>query len=112
MEFSSLAFGASYLDSDNGFALGNGDYTALSAALRLTLGKIDAGFELANAEDEGIGAESESVGLSLGRNFGDQVRVVGGWQWRDTRYTGNPLPLAPQIREEADGIVIEITLSG
>ena len=112
VEFSSLAFGASYLDSDNGFAIGNGDYTALSAALRLTLGKIDAGFELANAEDKGIGAESESVGLSLGRNFGDQVRVVGGWQWRDTRYTGNPLPLAPQIREEADGIVIEITLSG
>lgn len=111
-EFSSFAFGASYLASDNGFALGNGDYMALSAALRLTFGKIDAGFELANAEDRGIGAESESLGLSLGRNFGEQIRVVGGWQLRDTRFTGNPLPLAPQIREEADSIVIEITLSG
>jgi len=111
-EFSSFAFGASYLASDNGFALGNGDYSALSAAIRLTLGKMDAGLEQANAEDEGTGAESKSLGLSLGRNFGEQIRVVGGWQRRDTRYTGNLLPLAPQRREETDGVVIEITLSG
>lgn len=111
-EFSSFALGASYLASNNGFTLGNGDYAALSAALRLTLGRIDAGFELANAEDAGIGAESESLGVSLGRNFGEQIRVVAGWQRRNTRYTGNPLPLAPRIREDADGIVIEITLSG
>ncbi len=111
-EFSSLAFGASYLESNNGFALGNGDYTALSAAVRLTLDKIDAGFELANAEDKAIGAESESIGLTLGRNFGEQLRVVGGWQRRDTRYTGNALPLAPRTSEQTEGIVIEITLSG
>ena len=112
VELSSLAFGASYLDSDNGYTAGNGDYTAVSAGLRLTLGKIDAGLELAIAQDEGIGAETDSLGLSAGRNFGERLRIVGGWQSRDTRYTGNPLPLAPQIREEADGIVIEITLSG
>jgi hypothetical protein len=53
-----------------------------------------------------------ALGLSAGRNFGERLRIVGGWQSRDTRYTGNPLPLAPQLREEADGIVIEITLSG
>ncbi|MFN7163263.1 MAG: porin [Hyphomonas sp.] len=111
-EFSSLAFGASYLDSNNGRALGNGDYTALSAGLRLTLGKLDAGFEFADAQDRGIGAESEAIGLSLGRKFGDRLRVVGGWQSLDTRYTGNPFPLAPLIREKADGVVIEITLSG
>lgn len=112
VELSSLAFGASYLDSDNGYAASNGDYTAVSAGLRLTLGKIDAGLELATAEDEGIGAESDSLGLSAGRNFGERLRIVGGWQSRDTRYTGNRPPLAPQIREEADSIVIEITLSG
>ncbi len=112
VEFSSLAFGASYLDSDNGFALGNGDYTALSAALRLTLGAIDAGLEIADVDDKGTGAESEAVGVSLGRDFGDRLRVVGGWRRLDTRYTGNPFSLAPLIREQTDGIVIEITLSG
>lgn len=111
LEFSSLAVGVSYLDSSNGFVVG-GDYTALSAALRMTLGKIDAGLEMAGAEDDALNAESESIGLSLGRNFGERVRIVGGWQRLDTRYTGNPLPLAPSVREKSDGIVIEITLSG
>jgi hypothetical protein len=112
VEFSSLSFGASYLDSNNGFGLGNGDYTALSAALRLTLGAIDAGLEIADVDDKGTGAESEAVGVSLGRDFGDRLRVVGGWRRLDTLYTGNPFPLAPLIREQTDGIVIEITLSG
>ncbi len=112
VEFSSFAFGGSYLDSNNGFAVGNRDYTALSAALRLTFGKVDAGIEFADADDKGVGVDSEAFGVSLGRDFGERLRVVGGWQRLDTRYTGNPLPLAPLIREKADGVVIEITLSG
>ena len=111
VEFTSLALGFSYLDSTNGFAA-RGDYSALSAALRLTLGKLEAGLEMADAEDESIGADSESIGLSLGRDFGERIRIVGGWRRLNTRYTGNPLPLAPVLRETTDGIVIEITLSG
>lgn len=110
-EFSSLAFGASWLDSSNGLAGPGGDYSALSGGLRMTFGKVDAGLEWVDAEDKGIGTESETIGLSLGRNFGDTVRIVGGWQRHDTRFTGNPLPLAPALREQTDGIVIEITLS-
>lgn len=112
VEFSSLALGASWLDSSNGLAGPGGDYTALSTGLRMTFGKVDAGAEWADARDKGIGTESETIGLSLGRNFGDTVRIVGGWQRHDTRFTGNPLPLAPALREQTDGIVIEITLSG
>lgn len=111
VEFSSLALGASWLDSSNGLAGPGGDYTALSTGLRLSLGKVDAGAEWVDAEDAGLGAESESIGLSLGRNFGDNVRIVGGWQRHDTRFTGNPLPLAPSLRERRDGIALEITLS-
>lgn len=110
VEFSWGAFGTSYLSSNNGFALGGSDYSALSAALRMTFGDIDTGLEFANAEDEAIGAESEAVGLSLAREIGDNLRVAGGWQWRDTRYTGNILPAPPSLRERSDGIVIEITL--
>jgi hypothetical protein len=112
VEFSALAFGLSYLDSNNGLAVSGGDYSALSAALRLTLGKYDAGLEVSDAEDENIGADSEAIGLSLGRNFGENLRIVGGWQRFDTRFKGNPLPLAPVTRDRTDGIVIEITLSG
>ncbi len=112
VEFSSLAFGVSYLSSNNGLAVTGGDYSALSAALRMTFGKIDAGLEFVDATDDAAQAESETVGLSVGRDFGENVRVVGGWQRLDTRFTGNQLPLAPSIREKTDGIVIEITLSG
>ncbi|MBK8197968.1 MAG: porin [Acidobacteria bacterium] len=111
LEFSSFALGASYLDSTNGFAAA-GDYTALSAALRVNLGKFDTGLEYAESDDDGLGAESDSIGLSLGRNLNENIRVVGGWQRLDTRYRGNPVPLAPETRETSDGIVIEITLSG
>jgi hypothetical protein len=112
VEFSSLALGASWLDSSNGLAGPGGDYTALSTGLRMTFGKVDAGLEWVDAEERGIGAESETIGLSLGRNFGDKVRIVGGWQRHDTRFTGNPLTLVPSLREQTDGIVLEITLSG
>ena len=111
VEFSSLAFGASYLDSNNGLA-GAGDYLALSAALRMTFGEVDAGFEYAEATDDSVRADSESFGVSLGRDFGENVRIVGGWRHLDSRYTGNLLPFAPVTRETSDGIVIEITLSG
>lgn len=111
VEFSALALGASYLDSNNGLAALNGDYTALSSGLRITFGKVDAGLEWTDAEDRGARTESESIGLSLGRNFGDNVRIVGGWQRLDTRYAGNPLPLAPSLRAQSDGVVFEITLS-
>lgn len=110
-EFSSAAIGVSYLDSNNGFAVG-GDYTALSAGFRLTLGDYDTGLEYADSDDETLGATSESYGISVARALNDRVRIVGGWQRRDTRYTGNPLPLAPVTRERSDGIVLEITLSG
>jgi Gram-negative porin len=112
VEFSSLAFGASYLSSNNGFAAGPGDYTALSAAVRLRLGKIDAGLEVSDMQDESLGTESDGVGLSLGRNFGDNLRLTGGWQRLNTRDTGIGIPLAPLQRAESDGVVIEITLSG
>ena len=111
-EFSSFAFGLSYLDSNNGLAVPGGDYSALSAALRVTIGKYDAGFEFSDAEDKNIRADSQAFGLSVGRNFGENLRVVGGWQQFDTRYTGNLLPLAPVTPDKTDGIVIEITLSG
>ncbi|MEQ9505593.1 MAG: porin [Hyphomonas sp.] len=111
-EFSSFALGMSYLESNNGFSAIPGDYSALSGALRVNLGKFDAGLELADAEDESVRAESESIGLSLARSFGENLRVVAGWQHIDTRYTGNSLPLAPIMRERTDGIVFEITLSG
>lgn len=112
VEFSSLAFGASYLTSNNGLTVTGGDYSALSAALRMTFGKIDAGLEFADATDESARADSDSVGLSLGRNFGENFRIVAGWQRLSTRFTGNRLPLAPSLREKTDGVVIEITLSG
>lgn len=112
VEFSSLAFGLSYLDSNNGLTATGGDYAALSAGLRVTFGKIDAGLEFSDAEDENIRADSQAFGLSLGRNFGENLRLVGGWQRIDTRYTGNSLPLAPRTRDRTDGIVFEITLSG
>lgn len=111
-EFSSFAFGLSYLDSNNGLTAPGGDYSALSAALRVTLGKYDAGIELSDAEDKNLRADSEAFGVSLGRNFGEHLRIVGGWQRFDTRYTGNPFPLSPVTRDKTDGIVIEITLSG
>lgn len=111
VEFSSLALGASWLDSSNGLAGPGGGYAALSTGLRMTFGKVDAGVEWVDAEDKGIGADSEAIGLSLGRNFGDTVRIVGGWQRHDTRFTGNPLLLVPALREQKDGVVIEITLS-
>lgn len=111
VEFSSLAFGASYLESNNGFAGISGDYSALSGALRVNFGDIDAGLEMSDAEDEPLRAESESIGFFLARDLGDNVRMAGGWRRIDTRFTGNPLPLAPVLRERADGIVFEITLS-
>lgn len=110
-EFSSFAFGASWLGSNNGFAGGNGDYSALSLAARLTLGKTDAGIEFAHAEDDGIGAESDAVGIIFARNINGALRIAGGWQSLETRFTGNPAPLPPRTSEKTDGIVIEITLS-
>ncbi len=112
VEFSSLAFGASYLTSNNGLAVTGGDYSALSAGLRMSFGRIDAGLEFVDAADDAARTESDAVGLSLGRDFGENVRVVGGWQRLSTRFWGNQLPLAPSIREKTDGVVIEITLSG
>jgi hypothetical protein len=111
LEFSWGALGASYLSSNNGFALTGSDYSALSAALRMTFGDLDTGLEIANAEDEALGAESEAVGISLARAFGKNLRIAGGWRWLDTRYTGNALPAPPSLRDRTDGIVIEITLS-
>jgi len=110
-EFSWGAFGLSYLGSNNGFASGAGDYSALSAALRLSFGDIDAGLEVASADDEGAGAESDAFGLTLGRNFGENLRVVTGWQGRNTRYTGNAVPAPPSLSDRTRGVVIEITLS-
>lgn len=110
-EFSWGAFGLSYLDSNNGYAPGAGDYSALSAALRVSFGDIDAGLEMASAEDEAAGAESDAFGVSLGRDFGENLRIVGGWQSRNTRYTGNALPAPPSLSDRTGGVVIEITLS-
>lgn len=112
VELSSLAFGASYLASNNGFASAPGDYTALSAAFRTTIGKYDAGLDVTDTEDEAIGVESKTYGVSVGRGLTKNLRVVGGWQWRDTRYTGNPFSVISSSRDRRDGIVIEITLSG
>ena len=78
----------------------------------MTFGEVDAGFEYAEATDDSVRADSESFGVSLGRDFGENVRIVGGWRHLDSRYTGNLLPFAPVTRETSDGIVIEITLSG
>lgn len=110
-EFSSFAFGASWLGSDNGFAGGGGDYSALSVGARLTLGKVDAGLEYAHAEDEGVSAESKAWGLTFARNINDSLRIAGGWQTLDTTYTRNPAPLPFRTGDKTDGIVIEITLS-
>lgn len=110
-EFSSFALGASWLGSDNGFAGGGGDYSALSAAARLTLGQTDAGIEYARAEDQGISAESEAFGITFARQINSGLRLAGGWQSLDTRYTRNPAPLPPRLTDRSEGIVIEITLS-
>lgn len=110
-EFSSFAFGASWLGSDNGFAGGGGDYSALSVAARLTVGKVDAGIEYARAEDEGISAESDAWGIIFARKINDSLRIAGGWQSLDTTYTRNPAPLPLRTGDKTDGIVIEITLS-
>lgn len=110
-EFSSFAFGASWLTSDNGFTGGGGDYTALSLAARLTLGDFDTGIEYAAAEDDGIRAESDAFGVTIARKINESLRIAGGWQSLDTSYTGNPAPFPPRTSERSDGIVIEITLS-
>lgn len=110
-EFSSFALGASWLGSNNGFAGGGGDYSALSLAARLTLGKVEAGLEYAHAEDDGIGAESEAFGITFARKINPSLRLAGGWQSLDTRYTRNPPPLPLRMSERSDGVVIEITLS-
>lgn len=109
-EFSSVAIGASWLGSDNGFAGGGGDYSALSIAARMTLGKIDAGIEYAHAEDEGISAESDAWGITFARKVNDSLRIAGGWQSLDTTYTRNAAPLPLRTGDKTDGIVIEITL--
>lgn len=83
----------------------------MSLAARLTLGKVEAGLEYAQAEDEGISAESEAIGVIFARNINPSLRLAGGWQSLDTRYTRNPPPLPPRTSERSDGIVIEITLS-
>jgi hypothetical protein len=110
-EFSSFAFGASYLSSDNG-QVGPGDYEALSGALRVTSGHYDIGLEAARASDDALRAESDTVRISVGRSVTEQVRIVGGWQRIDSRFTGNPAPLPLSTSEISDGVVIEITLSG
>ncbi len=111
VEFASAALGASYLSSNDGFALGRADYSALSAALRLTFGDLETGLEFANAEDEGLGVSSEALGLSLARPFGENLRIAAGWRWLDTAYRGNGPPARPSPGERTDAIVIEITLS-
>lgn len=111
VEFAWGALGASYLSSNNGFALASADYSALSAALRLSFGELETGLEFANAEDDALGLSSEALGLSLARPFGENLRIAGGWRWLDTAYRGN-LSSAPSFPvERTDGIVIEITLS-
>jgi len=111
VEFAWGALGASYLSSNNGFALANADYSALSVALRLNLGDLETGIEFADAEDEALGLSSEALGLSLARPFGENLRIAGGWRWLDTAYRGIALPARPSPDERTAGIVIEITLS-
>lgn len=110
-EFSSFAIGASWLDSNNGLVGGGGDYTALSAAARLTLGKYDLGVEMATSEDMAIQAESDAFGIILARKINDSLRIAAGWQQIETRFDGNALPFPSRFSEKTDGIVIEITLS-
>jgi hypothetical protein len=110
-EFSSFAFGASYLSSNNGLAA-SGGYEALSGGLRVTSGDYDIGLEAARASDDALRAESDTVRFAIGRSLTEQIRIVGGWQRIDSRFTGNLAPLPLSTSEIADGVVIEITLSG
>lgn len=109
-EFSRLRLGASYLTSNNGVASGPGDYTAWSASASVPFGDFEAVAELAGAEDEFAGLESDSWQLGLAWRPEPGWRLAAGWRNVDTGF----LDGAPQAQDPAGrrkGIVIEITRS-
>ncbi|MEM9178397.1 MAG: porin [Pseudomonadota bacterium] len=94
-------FGASWLGSDNG--LPNSDYSAWSAGLHRDAFDAEFSVEFGQAEDDGVGLESESFRLGASREYGESVKIAIGYvqDWHD-RLDQN---------WESKGVVVEITLS-
>lgn len=93
-------FGASYLDSDNGRALGA--YQAWSAGLHKEAYDTDFSIEFGRSEDDGAALESQSWRLGAARDFGPSSRLAVAYLHDETD--------APLQNWETQGVVVEITL--
>ena len=94
-------FGASWLGSDNGLA--NSDYSAWSAGLHREAYEKDISVEFGQAEDDGVGLESQSFRVGASREFRESAKIALGYvqDWNE-RLDQN---------WESKGVVVEITLS-
>lgn len=107
--FDTVAFGLSYLSSDNGID-GSGSYQAWSAGLTKQAGRYTFGAEYGAAEDELTGLEGDTWSVGVGRDLGEFSRIALAYREHSLEFSrpGARPPFARSVSPE--GVVIEITL--
>lgn len=101
LEKDDWTIGLSWLDSDNGLA-GSG-YNAWSAGLHKEAYDTDFSVEFGQSEDKGAAMDSRSWRVGAAREFGQNTQVA-------IAYLHDALD-SPLQKRDAQGIVVEITLS-
>ncbi len=101
LEKDDWTFGMSWLESDNG-APGS-DYQAWSAGLHKTTYSTDFSIEYGYSEDDGATLESQGWRFGAARDFGPGTQLAIAYLHDEMQ--------SPFQKREAQGIVVEITLS-
>jgi len=110
-EWKRVSIGADYLSSNNGFS-GSGDYSAWSVGATTTLGEWDFGARYGESEDDDVQAKGKNFSIGATREFTKQLSGTLGYQSNELELgllPSNSPTLPSQL--EADGVVMEITLS-
>ncbi|MHA7898899.1 MAG: porin [Henriciella sp.] len=94
-------FGLSWLESDNGLL--DRDYSAWSAGLHKSAYDTDFSIEYGESEEGEIALDSRSWRLGAARDFGRATKLAVAYLHDETH--------SPLQNREAQGIVVEITLS-
>ena len=106
-EWETFSIGASALRSNNGIA-GSGDYSAWSIGAKTAAFGADWSANYGKASDDGAGLDGENWSIGASREISQNLRISAGWQSQSLQ----TLQLAGANQERnADGVVVEITLS-
>lgn len=109
--FETLTIGASALRSNNGAAGIPGDYEAWTVSAVKAFPAFEAGLAFGGADDDLAGLRSQAWSIGAAKTLIEGVRVAAEWRDQDTRVARLPAGALQAPENEAQGVVIEITLS-